>query len=762
MCLLFLPPSFPSSRHKTVQRPFKSRQRRPYLFAVDRALWAESLSKTLARPLFTDLSLTLPLGAKVALLGANGSGKSTLLSILAGQLTPDTGKVHLRKGLSLAYVSQELPLTLDTDQTAFSAVLSLAGSHTNSADVNAALQYARTAAEVADLEAEGGDTEVALQKLAKAAVRMEERPSAWVVESYLQTALSRLEIPRERSLREMSGGQKRRVGIAAALVARPDVLLLDEVTNHLSVEGIMFLEEMLQDVGLTVLCISHDRYFVDRVFTNAVWELDDGELFEYGAGYQTFLRDKAARLDKERKEMGELTNAVKKQLEWVRRQPKARSTKARARLEEFDRMDGELRRKKQRAKEAGNMGALVTATSRLGTNVVELEDVMIRRGGKLVVEGLNYRFERGERVGICGGNGVGKSSLIRALVGEVEVEHGVIRVGETVVFGHFEQEGIDVQAGLSETSAMVLGAKSGEDVRVIEYVGELLSLHRSVGGGGAGNGSSGRDKGAKGVKDERQVEAELAARIEELSHSVALPRAGGGRREGEDNPLCKMSAVMLLEQFGFRRDQQHGFVSRLSGGEKRRLQLMGLLLKSPNFLLLDEVSNDLDVNTLLMLEQLLTEYKGVLVLCSHDRFMVDRLVDHLIILEGDGKYRLVEGKFSEYLETKKAGEEEERRRKKGGEASGWSKGAKGEGEGPKGKRRGRKLNFKEKKEYEGLEGEIEGCQRRYDLLMGRVEAEAGRVGYEELAEWSQEMGELETRMEEMTERWMKLAEIAED
>ncbi|CDF37618.1 unnamed protein product [Chondrus crispus] len=753
---LFLPlPSFP------VCRPSPRRRLSPRCALPDRVLWADNLTKTHDGRVYQlqDVSLSLPAGAKVAILGANGSGKSTLLSILAGLQPPDKGSVALRKGSSLAFVSQELPPDLDMSQSTLSAVLTLAAACTNSADVRAALKYARASALVDKAEAENAaqaEIDALLQRLAEAAAGMDERPAAWEIESYLATAMHRLQLPNNTPVMELSGGQKRRVAIAAALVSRPDVLLLDEVTNHLSIEGIQFLEETLQDPALSVLCISHDRYFVDRVCTTAIWELDDG-LNRYSPGYDAFLTEKAAMIEAEQKEMLDLAKAFRRELEWMRKQPKARATKAKAREEGFEKLQQELQRRKNKIKENTRVKNLASATERLGSDVVQLENVTLTRGGKLVLDGFNYTFERGERIGICGGNGVGKSSLIRALLGKVPLQEGTINVGETVVFGHFDQDGIDLLAPLSAASEALLGGKGTDEIRVIDYVSELVSLH----GHNPGNGkSSVSRKGASGIGAKDEAVAQLDAKIASLSHSIALP-SPPTKSAGVSNPLTKMSPITMLDHFGFKRQQQHNFVSHLSGGEKRRLQLMALLLKNPNFLLLDEVSNDLDINTLTMLEELLLSYSGVLVLCSHDRFMLDRLVDHLLILEGDGKVSLVEGKFTEYLDAKREMEQEAKQNRKAVAVEERTQVAERTAAAAA-QSKGRTMSYHEKKEYASLEKEIEQCEARYEELSAKLEQEATNAGYSDLAEWSAELAKTEKEIESKTERWVELAEIAGD
>ncbi|CAN8064340.1 unnamed protein product [Agarophyton chilense] len=730
----FLSRAYPRPKPPLLSR--KCPRRHLPTMQAERILWATNLTKSHDGQTnqFTDLSLDVPTGSKLALLGRSGVGKSTLLSVLAGVTQPDKGSVTLRRGASLAYVSQDLPQL--SAENALHAVMMLASRYTNNEAVRAALRYTSITAK--SQHSLKGDC---LKELADATVKMDQTSGAWEMDSYMNAALSRLQVPLDVPLPQLSGGQKRRIAIAAALVAKPDVLLLDEVTNHLSIDAVQFVEEVLADPLRTVLAISHDRWFVDRVCVSGIWELE-GNLFKYGAGYDAFLEEKSKSLQLEQKLVVDLAKAYKKELEWMKRQPKARGSKSKARIGEVLKMQEQLTMRRNRLSTAA-VKDLRTTTTRLGTTVVQVENVCLKRGGKTILQDFSYTFERGERMGLVGGNGVGKSSFIDLLLGKIAPESGRIHVGETVSFGHFDQEGEDISRRLAATSKSALEGGDWTQVRVVDYVKELLAEYHDI-----GEGVTSRQPSRVQVNPE-DAEQRLAKKIEELSYSVTVRTSK--RTAQSSNPLARMQATSLLEHFGFGREKQFNFVCSLSGGEKRRLQLIALLLQNANFMLLDEVSNDLDLNTLTMLEELLAEYSGVLVICSHDRFMLDRLVDHLMVFEGDGQVALVEGKFTDYLEAKRQMELEEKKLRKKSEVDGSKESRK--------KGQTRRLSYKEQREFDGLEDEIDGLNERHVQLTELVGANAGG-DYEALVVWSEELAAVGSEIERKTERWMHLAEIA--
>lgn len=725
---------------------------RPCMSATtERILWANNITKTHDGTTYQikNENLTLHRGDKIAILGPNGSGKSTLLSILSGLIQPDSGQVSLRKGAIATLVSQDLPTDLSLDMTTAQAVLQLACRYSSAPDIAAALNHALAVHEVED--AMGDQREAALRKLSKVVMAMDANPAAWQVDSYLKSALNRLDIPTDIKLSKLSGGQRRRVAIASALVSRPHVLLLDEVTNHLSISGIEFLEEVLSDSSLTVVIISHDRMFVDKVCTTAIWELD-GTLHRYSPGYNMFLGEKADRLSSESKMFHNMTKALKKELLWLNKQPRARGTKNKSRVQEAHTLQQAVQDQKSKHKgRTTSVGRLQAGNTRMGSEVVTLSDVTIKRGENTVIEDFSYCFERGERVGIIGGNGVGKSSLLKAIAGELSITSGEIRIGDTVVIGHFQQEGIDLSKSLSDASAVMLGARSVEDMRVMDYVKELVSM---FGTKGRSNSSGAAMASSTGESDgETRVDQELEA----LSYSIAQPI--NNRKENTGNSLTRMTPVALMSEFGFSREKQHAPLGQLSGGERRRLQLMALLLQNANFLMLDEVSNDLDVNTLTMVEEVLVDYDGVLILCSHDRFMLDRLVDHLLVVVGDGSVELVEGKFTDYLAKKKISEEEAKRQNVILESEDGGNDSKDVKQQENLKPSRKKLSFKERKEYERLEKEIDKCQLEYDQLSEKLSNEGGQADYKDISEWSEHLAELEEAIEVKLQRWIHLSEM---
>jgi ABC transport system ATP-binding/permease protein len=475
---------------------------------------------------------------------------------------------------------------------------------------------------------------------------------------------------------------------------------------------------------MSVICISHDRYFVDT-FSTEIWELDNG-LHMYGPGYGEYLDSKAARLVKERKEFDTMSRIYKKELAWMRKQPRARGTKAQARIDKFEALEEKL----MVTKASTEIKGLQTSASRIGGKVVSMNSVTLRRGEKLILDKFSYEFEAGERVAIIGPNGAGKSSLIRAILGQIPIESGEIDVGETVNFGHFEQDGLDLPP----------------DQRVMDYINQVSSLAGGgmhVGGGGAA---------AAGY------EAQINATLDSLSFSAPL---SSGKKE-EVSPLAKMPPSQLLEQFGFTREQQHSYISTLSGGQCRRLQLLSLLITNPNFMILDEPGNDLDIATLSMLENLLDEYTGTLVMISHDRFMLDRLVTHLIVVDGDGNVSHVLGKFTDYLELQReellAAKKAERKLKSSIDgANDWAP----ETPVTAAPNAPKKLTFKERKEYDKLEKEIAKAEARDAEISTLLADQAQSAGFEVLAEWTEEQSKLQAIIDNKGERWLALAERAD-
>lgn len=690
-----------------------------------------SLSHDGDRQQFREVSITLQRGRKVGLVGPNGTGKSSLLKVLAGEIPPDEGTVTLRKGATLALVEQEPHLPPDT--LVLDAVLDTAERvSSNAPDVLAVVEYNRA---LAAFEAAPDDPTVA-KRVERAAERMETL-HAWDTDAFVKTAISRLGLgdtdeSYKRRVGDLSGGQRKRVALAAALTARADVVLCDEPTNHLSVEGIAWLEETLREPGLTVACVTHDRAFLDGVCDEIV-ELDRGKVHFHGPGYEAFLESKAARLSSAAKSAEVDRQRLKKELAWMRKQPKARGTKSRARVDSFFELQESVR---VASRVSNTVDGLKTTVSRMGDKVLTLDAATLTRGDVVVLDGVSYEFQKGEKVGVVGDNGVGKSSFLKALYGELPLDSGSISVGETVVFGHFDQDGLSLPA----------------DVRVSDYVTDLAALS-STGGPRVNFYSTSSSTGLE---------------LESVS-------ASAGANTGGD---AKVRALQLLEQFGFERTQQYTYISRLSGGEKRRLQLLSLLLRNPNMLVLDEVSNDLDLDTLGLLEDFLAEYSGCLVVVSHDRYFMDKVVDHLLVFEGGGRVRRFEGTFTEYIDAKAA--EENAAKKAVSESAALAAAdravASTSSASPTAPRarvapsdsptlsgvavKPKRFSYKERKEYEALEGEIEALSARHAELSDMLATQGGSASFSDLEAWSTELDATTKEMDAKTERWVELEERA--
>src|SRR6187551_2488333 len=521
----------------------------------------EELTKSFGiKPLFSNISFHIEEGDKIALVARNGSGKTTLLKILASQETADEGKVWINKDVDVVLFEQD-PLFTENE-----TVLNNIFFHDHPI-INAIKEY------------EAAEDEGSEEKLHDAVIKMDEL-GAWNFDTKVKQVLGKLNIHHlQQNISTLSGGQRKRVALAKTLIDigfehKHVLLVMDEPTNHLDVEMVEWLENYLSSQNTTLLLVTHDRYFLDAV-SEEVWEMDRSNLYVYKGDYANYLEKKAAREESEAASIEKARNTYRKELEWMRKQPKARTTKSKSRIDAFYEVEEKAKQQLQQ-----QQMELTSKMNRLGGKVAELKKVHKSFGEKKILAGFDYTFKKGERIGVIGKNGTGKSTFLNLILQIEKPDSGKINIGDTVVFGNYAQQGLEIK----------------EDMRVIEHV-KNIAEH--------------------------------------------FPLANGSF----------LSAAQFLNLFLFPPEQQYTYISKLSGGERRRLHLLTVLFRNPNFLILDEPTNDLDLPTLSVLENFLLEFQGCLIIVSHDRYFMDRLVDHLFVFEGEGVVRDFPGNYSQYRDS---------------------------------------------------------------------------------------------------------------
>lgn len=607
--------------------------------------------------LFKNMTLGINRGRRVALVGVNGAGKSTLLKILSGQLNPTEGKAVRARDLRVGYLEQ------DPD---FKSAVTISD-YIFSED-NIQQQLIKRYEELLENDP---DNSKAIEKI------MEElsEVDAWEYEYKIKTILGRLDIHHlNQNIASLSGGQKKRLALARLLIEDPDLYILDEPTNHLDIDTIEWLEKLLTEGNKTILMVTHDRYFLDNV-CNEIIEIDKGRIFTYAGNYGYFLEKKAEREANDEVQFQKNSNLLKKELEWMRRQPQARGTKSQARINSYYELEEKTKGAGAKAKVE-----LSVKTARQGNKIMELEHVNKGFNGQTIIEDFNYVFKKGDRIGLAGKNGSGKSTLLNLITGGLLPDSGEVIKGETTVLGYFHQSGITFKA----------------DERVIDVVKNVAEY---------------------------------------------ITMADGKM----------ISASQLLTLFLFPPKKQHGFIGNLSGGEKKRLQLMSILMKNPNFLILDEPTNDLDIDTLNVLEEFLTGYGGVLMLVSHDRYLLDKLTEQLFIMEGSGDVRIFNGNYSEYRNEL---EEEKQLAKQKVEAKP-VQATPTPVETPK----KNKLSYKDQREYENLDSDIAKLEAEIKKTNDKLNASG--LGSEELNKILAELVALNSQLDEKSMRWIELTELIE-
>ncbi|MFN4083262.1 MAG: ABC-F family ATP-binding cassette domain-containing protein [Bacteroidia bacterium] len=623
-------------------------------------LEALNLSKRYGeRVLFENVDITIAKGERVALIAKNGTGKTSLLNILTKNDEPDSGTVVIDKNINVAYLPQE-PV-FNAQHNVWEAVFNNKNKQT--------IAIANYELLLEELEVKPNDAE--LQKKLQQAIDEIEALGAWDLEARTKTVLTHLNLQYHlhQNVNSLSGGQKKRLALASILIQQPDLMLLDEPTNHLDISMIEWLEGYLKSQDITLLLVTHDRYFLDNICTEII-ELDNGKLYTYKGNYAYYLEKKAMRESYEAAELDKAKKLARKELEWMCRQPKARTTKSKSRINAYY----DIKEKASLKKDDGTI-EINMPMQRLGTKILDVQHICKSYDGRLIIDDFTYLFKRGERVGIVGKNGAGKTTLLNIIQQIEKSDSGSITAGETIKFGYYSQKGLQLN----------------EDKRVIDVITDIAEY----------------------------IEFESGK---------------------------KLTASALLKLFLFDAKKQHTFVSLLSGAEKRRLYLLTILMQKPNFLILDEPTNDLDIDTLNILEDFLENFQGCLLIVTHDRYFMDNLVDSLLVFEGNGKIKSFNGNYQEYLnelQNEKALKTTEKTIEKTIEK-------------PIDVKK-KKAGYKEQREFEILGKEIEALQNQRNALEKLLSS--GSSNHTELMQWSEEIKHINNLLDEKELRWLELSEI---
>ncbi len=623
-------------------------------------LTVENISKAFGeRVLFENLSFGINKDQKIALIAKNGTGKTSILNILSGADSPDKGKVNFRKGIRTSFLEQEPQLSgnLTIEETIFAS---------DNEVLKVISAYERALENPEDQDAY------------QTAFEAMERFGAWDFETQYKQILSKLKLDDLKvKVNLLSGGQKKRLALANALINRPDLLILDEPTNHLDLEMIEWLEAYFAKENMTLFMVTHDRYFLERV-CNEIIELDNGTLYPYKGNYSYYLEKKEARVEQEATEHHKSQQLYKKELEWMRRQPKARTTKSKSRIDDFNTIKETAgkRRKEHQVQLEINM-------ERMGSKIVELHKLVKAYPEKPILDKFDYNFIKGERIGIIGKNGTGKSTFLNILTGTDTADSGKVVIGDTIKFGYYTQKGIHIKEGQKV-------------IDVIREFGDYIPLMKG-----------------------RQI-----------------------------------SAQQLLERFLFDRKKQYDYVEKLSGGERKRLYLCTVLIQNPNFLILDEPTNDLDVVTLNVLESFLMDFPGCLLVVSHDRYFMDKIVDHLFVFRGNGFVEDFPGNYSDFRAYEDSQVAEMRAEKA---SASTQKAPKTQW---KTEQRSPKLSYNEQKEYKRLEKDIQKLEREKETIQQRFTD--GSLSGEAIASLSKELKQLTDSIDAKTERWFELSALMEE